>query len=379
MASATATDVTKRKLVITGAEGLVGWHLRCFYHQREDVEVVPLGRAAFEDDAGLDAALANCDAVVHLAGLNRGDPEEVAAGNIAITERLIAALEKTAATPQVVFSSSTQADKGTSYGKSKQACSEMLAKWSANCGGTFTNLILPHIFGEHGKPFYNSVVSTFCHQLATGDTPGIDNDSELCLLHCHEVAQLIERSLVENLSGDQRPEGRAILVSELLTQLEQLQQTYLVDGLIPDLGDPFVLSLFNTLRSYLPAEARKVPLTRHADERGSLFEVVRSLNSGQTFFSTTNPGVTRGDHFHFRKVERFLVAAGEATIRLRRLYSDEVLTYEVSGDEPACIDMPTLHTHHITNSGEAELMTLFWAHEIFDPENPDTVAEPVVR
>ena len=370
----------KRKLVITGAEGLIGWHLRCFYHGLADqVDVVPLNHAAFDDNALLDAALTDCDGVAHLAGLNRGKPEEVAAGNIAIAARLVARLEKTAATPHVVFSSSTQIDQGNSYGDSKKACGDRLAEWATNGGGTFTNLILPHVFGEYGRPFYNSVVSTFCHQLANGEQPQIDNDSELQLLHCHDVSQWIERCFSENLSGDQRPSGESIMVSELLSLLQDLAAIYFTEKKIPQLSDALTLRLFNTLRSQLPAEARKVALTRHADERGSLFEVVRSHNEGQTFFSTTNPGITRGDHYHFHKVERFLVAVGKATIRMRRLFTDEVLTYEVSGDEPTYVDMPTLFTHLITNAGDDELLTLFWANEIFDPENPDTIAEPVDR
>jgi len=370
----------KRKLVITGAEGLIGWHLRCFYHGLADeVEVVPLGHAAFDDDAQLDAALNGCDAVAHIAGVNRaGSDAEVAAGNIAIAGRLVDRLQATGAQPHVVYTSSTQIDKGNAYGDAKKACGELLAKWAdASDGGKFTNLILPHVFGEYGRPFYNSVVSTFCHQLANGDEPKVDSDSQLELLHCHDVSKWIERCFTEVLTGDQRPNGEAIMVSELLARLQILATVYLEEKKIPELSDPLTLRLFNTLRSQLPADARKVALTRHADERGSLFEVARSHNAGQTFFSTTNPGVTRGDHYHFHKVERFLVAVGKATIRMRRLFTDEILSYEVSGDEPTYIDMPTLYTHLITNKGDAELMTLFWANEIFDPENPDTVAEPV--
>ena len=256
------------------------------------------------------------------------------------------------------------------------ACSERLRQWATRASARFSNVVFPHLYGEGGRPFYNSVASTFCHLLANSGKPEIHVDSELNLLHCQDAAALIFRLLQEKHEGEIRPEGHRIMVTDLLGEVEALAEAYR-DQLLPDLTDPFRLRLFNTYRSYLEPEDRAVALERRADERGSLFEAVRSKNAGQTFFSTTKPGINRGNHYHTRKVERFLVVKGEAIIRMRRLFSDEVLEYPVNGHEPCYVDMPTLYTHNITNVGDGELMTLFWANEIFDPGDADTFSEVV--
>jgi UDP-2-acetamido-2,6-beta-L-arabino-hexul-4-ose reductase len=165
-------------------------------------------------------------------------------------------------------------------------------------------------------------------------------------------------------------------VSEMLARVRDLAAAY-AEGVVADLRDPLDLQLFNTYRSYLFPRHYPVPIERHRDPRGSLFEAVRTRHGGQCFLSTTRPGITRGNHYHLRKIERFLVVRGEARIRVRRLFASDVTEFSVRGDEPAYVDMPTLHTHDITNVGDADLLTLFWAHEIFDPAAPDTIPEPV--
>lgn len=364
------------KIAITGSNGLLGWHSQCYFFGIKDIEIIPVGRHEFNDDEKLSKALSEADAVIHLAGKNRGKEDEVAAENVTIAKRLVEFLDAADATPHVVFSSSTQVDKGNPYGVSKIACAELISEWSDRSGATFSNIIFPHLFGEFGKPFYNSVVSTFCHLVATGGKPDVENDSELNLLHCQDAAQLIHRLIETGNSGEIRPEGKKITVSELLSEVTMLAREYEAD-LIPNLSDGFRLRLFNTYRSFIPHQDRAVLLTVHSDERGYLFESVKSKQSGQTFFSKTVPGVTRGNHFHTRKVERFLVLKGEAVIRIRRMFCDEISEYKVSGDEPTYIDMPTFCTHNITNVGKDELLTLFWVHEIFDSGDSDTYFEEV--
>lgn len=382
----TKNDSKPIKIAITGSEGLIGWHLRVFlftkannsYGSAESIpmEVVGCNRSQFNDDEYLSSAVGNADVVVHLAGMNRGDEDMIAKVNVELAERLAQFLKKTNSTPQVIYSSSTHADGNSRYGVSKRTAGERLAQWAAETGGKFCNLILPHVFGEHGKPFYNSVVSTFAHQLANGETPHIDNDGQLCLLHCQDVAAVIWEKITSGFSGEARPEGTPVKVSEMLGRLQRLVTRY-QEGAIPNLDDPLDLRLFNTWRSYLPHEARLRDLTVHADNRGDLFEVIRVDGEGQVFLSTTHPGVTRGDHFHTKKVERFLVLSGKAKIRLRKVMDDNVFTYEVDGTTPQAIDIPTLHSHNITNVGDEPLVALFWAGEHFDVENSDTCCLPV--
>jgi UDP-2-acetamido-2,6-beta-L-arabino-hexul-4-ose reductase len=364
------------RIGITGSAGLIGWHMRCHLKQFAEHEVVIADRATFADAGRLEDFAGACDAIAHFAGVNRASDEEIAATNPRLARDLVDACDRAGVTPHIAFSSSTQIERDNVYSRAKRATSDVFAAWAARTGAAFTNVVLPHVFGECGKPFYNSVVSTFAYQLANGETPQIHADGDLELLHAQAVAALFLEALTAGQTGELRPAGVAMKVSELLERLRSVDASYRAH-VVPDLRERIQHDLFNVYRTYLfPAHYPcSVPL--HADARGHLFESIKNLNGGQTFISTTKPGITRGNHFHFHKVERFFVLQGEATIRLRRLFDDHVHEFTVSGSEPQYIDMPPLHTHNITNTGDSELLTLFWAHEIFDPQRPDTLAEPV--
>lgn len=364
------------KVAITGAHGMLGTHLRAYLRAFEDVEVAPIGRQEFADAEALANSVRGADVVFHLAGMNRGDEHEVAQTNVALTETLVQALEQVQSKAHVLFSSSTHIERDTPYGQSKRRAAEVLEAWAGASGGKFTNVVLPGVFGEGGKPFYNSVVATFCHQLAQGETPTVDNDASIEQIHAQEAARRMWRMVGEGQTGTVRVEGEKLTVRELLSILEEMKATY-AEHIIPDLSQPFRRDLFNMYRSYLYPAYYPVALKLHTDPRGSLFEAIKSPSGGQTFMSTTHPGITRGNHFHTRKVERFLVSGGEAEIRLRHIFGDEVQVFRVSGDQPSYVDIPTLHTHNITNVGDTTLLTMFWTNELFDPANPDQVMEMV--
>jgi UDP-2-acetamido-2,6-beta-L-arabino-hexul-4-ose reductase len=363
---------------ITGADGLIGWHIRAYAKaHRPDITLSLATRATFADAALLQQFVGGCDAIIHCAGVNRGTDEAVTHGNIHAAQMLADAAAKSAAFPHILYTNSTHSVGDTAYGRSKRRAAEILAKAASGHGGLFTNFILPHVFGEGGKPFYNSAVSTFCHQLAIGEQPAIIHDGMLQLVHAQSVAQHILAAIATQQHGTHEITGHKITVSALLTKLLAMHTQYADQRLIPHLDDPFDLALFNTLRSYRYPLQAQVPLALRSDARGHLFEAVRTLHGGQAFMSTTHPGITRGNHFHTQKIERFLVCAGEAEIRIRKLFSNEITVFTVSGNAPSYIDMPTFHTHSITNTGTGELVTLFWAHELFDPQTPDTFAEAV--
>lgn len=375
-------------VLITGAFGMLGYHMRCGLHALEGVELVLAGRPEFADPQKLDALVAEADVVLHFAGVNRGTDAEVENGNVELAAALVASLERSATCPRVVYSSSTHAGRDNAYGRSKRDAGLRLRQWASACGAEFFELVLPHVFGEYGRPFYNSVVQTFCHQLVHAEELRVDNpDGELELLHSRQVV----RSIIDylgldcataqpaslDLSAPLRLQGTPYTVGRLAKTLGDQHAQYFEALEVPKLADPLELALFNCLRGAAFPQAYPIGLTVHSDPRGSLFEAVRSCRSGQTFFSTTRPGVTRGNHFHFSKVERFLVVGGRAEIRIRRLFDSKVHCFEVGGDRPVFVDMPTLHTHSITNVGDSELLTLFWAHEFFDPQHPDTHSESV--
>lgn len=370
------SNAVPQKIVVTGSDGLLGWHMRVFLSTCENVEVVPCNRQTFNDDNALSRCLVDAIAVIHLAGMNRGDEHEVAAANVEIAQRLADHCRSNSVTPHVVYSSSTQIDGDSRYGKSKKQASEILETWAVEAGAKFCNLVLPHIYGEYGKPFYNSACSTFAHQIAQGEQPSVTGNGQLNLLHTQQAARIMWQAIQKGTTGQLRPEGEAISVLELVDRLTRLADRYR-SGVVPAFVDPFDLRLFNTWRSYLTCDQRPIDFTLHSDDRGSLFETLRSDGQGQVFLSTTHPGITRGNHFHFDKVERFAVVSGKATIRMRRVLFDHVDEYEVSGDKPQAIDMPTLHTHNITNTGDEPLVTLFWAAQHFDTDNPDTFYLPV--
>ena len=365
------------KIGITGITGLIGWHLRAYLHGRQGIEVKGATRATFERSESLDEFVAGLDVVVHLAGMNRGDDSELKRVNVQLTDRLIDACERMGAEPQIVFSSSTHIERDSTYGQSKRECAGCLRKWADGHRVSFANLIIPHVFGEFGKPFYNSVVSTFCHQLAVGDNLTVVDDGSLELIHTQQLAARILQAALNQENGDIRVKGVPIKVSELLSRLRRMSDLYRSQT-VPDLRNLLDLHLFNTYRSYLFPTFYPVSVELHQDGRGQLFEVVRSLNGGQIFLSTTHPGITRGNHYHMRKMERFLVADGYAVIRIRKLFSCEVQEFQVNGECPKYIDIPSFHTHSIENSGASDLITLFWANEIFDSNDTDTYTEKVL-
>ena len=339
--------------------------------------MVPVGRSLLADPSRLRTALQGVDAVLHSAGVNRANDQADFQENIRLAQELTGALDASDARPGVVFANSIQSGSSSPFGQTKQAAADHMAAWGRKVGAPVIDVRLPNLFGEHGRPNYNSVVATFSHLLAQGGAPAIIEDRLLSLLHVQDaVGQMLD--LIEHpTSRVVTPAGRAMQVSQILEKLRSFHDLY-VTGEIPNIADPFDRSLFNTYRSFcFPHQFPLHPEVR-SDNRGGLFESVRSRGGeSQVFFSTTHPGVSRGNHFHLRKVERFLVLHGSAVIALRRLFGDEIVRFAVSGEQPAIIDMPTMWTHSITNTGSSELMTLFWADEVLDLEKPDTYAEPV--
>lgn len=373
------------KIVVTGARGLIGWHAAARLHadncaarfkgQDAPHEIVLLNHAEFAADDSLHAAVAGADSVLHFAGVNRADTDaEVEAANPAIARRLVAACQQANAVPHIVYANSTHAASDTPYGRSKRIAGEVLAA----LGGRYTNLVLPHIFGEGARPRYNNVTATFIEAVISGQRPDINPDGKVALLHAGAAAQAAIDAVVSGHTGTLAPAARETPVVELYDMLAQFHADY-ASNIYPNLRNAFATALFNSYRTTLYPDGFPRPLKLNTDARGTLFEAVKGGGGGQTFLSTTMPGITRGDHFHLNKVERFLVLQGEAVIRIRKVMTDDVWTYRVSGDQPAPIDMPTLHSHSIENVGTTPLLTLFWTHDLFDPQAPDTYFDPVLR
>lgn len=373
-----------KRIVITGAKGLIGWHSHARLHaancaaifkgEPKPFDVVALDHATFNDDVALQAAVEGAQGVLHFAGVNRAPDDEIESANPAIASRLADACRNARVTPHIVYANSTHAASDTAYGRSKRIAGEVLSQ----VGGEYTNMVLPHIFGECARPRYNNVTATFIEAVIAGETPDINSGGRVALLHSGAAAQAALEAVFNHINGTLHPKARDITVTDLFYLLQKFHADYQAN-IYPDLGDPFTVALFNSYRAALYPDGFPRQLKLNTDARGILFEAVKGGGGGQTFLSTTMPGVTRGDHFHLNKVERFLVVQGEAIIRIRKVLSNEVWEYKVSGSAPALIDIPTLHTHSIENTGNTELLTLFWTHDLFDQANPDTFQDKVLK
>jgi UDP-2-acetamido-2,6-beta-L-arabino-hexul-4-ose reductase len=367
------------RIGITGADGFLGWHLRCRLLIAGYPVPLLAGRETFADEAALRRFVEDSDAIIHLAGVNRAaSDDEVVAGNAMLAASLGQALKSATRPRPLVYANSIKSLDGGPYGDAKAAAASALANAQAEVGGSFVDVLLPHLFGEFGRPFYNSAVTTFGHQLAVGETPVVDNDSTLELSHAQDSSAHLLELLSTERSGQHRLDGRKIQVSDALKMLKRHFERYIGQVTIPPFADRFEQQMFNLLRSQLFANGiRSFPITRHSDDRGFFSELIRNDGLGQSSISASVPGITRGDHFHVDKIERFLVVHGEARLRIRRLFTDEVHVLDVSGLEPVAVDMPPLCTHNITNTGTGEMLTFFWAADHFDPAHPDTFVEPV--
>jgi UDP-2-acetamido-2,6-beta-L-arabino-hexul-4-ose reductase len=370
------------KVGITGQAGFVGTHLFNELSLEPDLfSLVPFKDEYFDDPLVLKSWTEQCDTIVHLAALNRhNEPEVILQTNIRLVKELIQALEGCSSCAHLLFSSSTQEDFDNLYGQSKKEGRELLMHWAENKGAVFTGLVIPNVFGPFGNPYYNSVVATFSHQLAHNETPRVDVDKKLNLIYVGELVREIRSCILNKVSDPEFrvPSTSEYKVSEILALLENYKTAYADKGELPSLANAFERNLFNTFRNYMDIPKHfPVSLKEHSDERGSFVETMRLGLGGQVSFSTTLPGITRGNHFHTRKIERFVVIKGKARIQLRRIGTDHVIEYQLDGNEPSFVDMPVWYTHNITNVGDEELFTLFWINEFFDPDDPDTYYENV--
>ncbi|KQC34063.1 epimerase [Nonlabens sp. YIK11] len=366
------------KIGITGQTGFLGTHLSNNLRlEPEKYEIIPFERSFFDQDGLLDEFVASCDIIYHLAAINRhDDPQIIYETNITLSKKLVESLERSKVKPHIIFSSSLQESSDNKYGDSKKIARELLHQWAAGSGASFTGFIIPNVYGPFGKPFYNSFVATFCHLLNNGGYPEIKVDNEVPLIYVQNlVLKMLEAIHIKapRQVTVEIPEDGTYKVTEILELFHRFQQNYTSSGIMPSLDSDFQRNMFNTFRSYINHKDHfPVRYVQHSDERGTFVEIIRLEQHGQVSFSTTVPGVTRGNHFHTRKIERFSVIKGKALIELRRVDSDEVLSFKLDGQNPSYVDMPIWYTHNIKNVGEEELYTMFWINEFYNPQDPDT-------
>ena len=377
------------KILVTGANGFVGrnltWQLQNIRDGKDKTSPLKadLEICAYDVDSDaslLDTYCADCDMVFNLAGVNRPEnTEDFMKGNFGFASTLLDTLKKHKNTCPVMLSSSTQAALDNPYGKSKKAGEDLFFAYSRETGADVLVYRFPNIFGKWCRPNYNSAVATFCYNIAR-DLPITVNDRAhaMTLVYIDDVVQ----ELISAAAGKPTRDGDFCRVPvehkttlgeivDLLYAFRESRKTLQA----PDLTDgSFSKKLYSTYLSYLPTDGFSYPLTMHTDARGSFTEILRTANQGQFSVNISKPGITKGQHWHNTKNEKFLVVSGKGVIRFRKPGETEVYSYFVSGEKLEVVDIPTGYTHSIENLGDTDLITFMWCNECFDPTRPDTYA-----
>lgn len=363
------------KILVTGAKGFIGKNLIVELKNQNYTDI-------YEYDIDTEASLLDtytkdCDFVFHLAGVNRPqNQEQYMEGNYSFTARLLEALQKNKNTCPVMYSSSIQAALDNPYGKSKKAGEDLLFEYGKKTGAKILVYRFPNVFGKWCKPNYNSVIATFCHNISH-DLPITVNDRSTMMTLVY-IDDLVEE-LINALKGNEIREGDFCIVPivfkitlgeivDLIQSFKKSRETLSV----PDMKNEFVKKLYSTYLSYLPKDQFSYPLKMNIDSRGSFTEIIRTTDRGQFSVNIIKPGITKGNHWHHTKNEKFLVVSGKGVIRFRRIDSDEIIEYHVSSEKLEVVDIPTGYTHNITNTGEIDMVTFMWANEPFNPDRPDT-------
>lgn len=363
------------KILVTGAKGFIGKNLIAELRNRNYEEI-------FEFDKDMDISLLNryakeCDFVFHLAGVNRPtEQSEFMEGNFGFTSDLLDTLKKYNNTCPVMISSSIQAELDNPYGKSKKAGEDLLFNYSDNTSAKILIYRFPNVFGKWCRPNYNSAIATFCYNIAH-DLPIQLNDPSVImnLVYIDDVFY----ELINALEGNENkvdsfcevPVAHSVTLGKIVDLIYSFKKNR-EDRSVPNMSDEFTKKLYSTYLSYLPKDEFSYDLKMNVDQRGSFTEFIKTPDRGQVSINISKPGITKGNHWHHTKNEKFLVVSGKGVIRFREIDSDEVLEYLVCGDKMEVVDIPTGYTHNIENIGDTDMVTIMWANESFVHEKPDT-------
>jgi UDP-2-acetamido-2,6-beta-L-arabino-hexul-4-ose reductase len=363
------------KILVTGAKGFMGKNLISELKNRKYDDIFEYDRDM--DSRLLDEYCREADFVFHLAGVNRPkEQSEFMEGNFGFTSYLLDTLKKYNNLCPVMISSSIQAELDNPYGESKKAGEDLIFDYSKKTGAKVLVYRFPNVFGKWCRPNYNSAVATFCHNIAH-DLPIQVNDSSVMmnLVYIDDVVN----ELIKALEGNEYkgkdfcevPVAHTIPLGEIVDLIYSFKKSR-EERSIPNMSNAFTKKLYSTYLSYLPEDQFSYDLKMNVDQRGSFTEFIKTPERGQVSVNISKPGITKGNHWHHTKNEKFLVVSGKGIIRFRKIDSNEVLEYFVSGDKMEVVDIPTGYTHNIENLGDKDMVTIMWANEPFDPGKPDT-------
>lgn len=362
-------------ILVTGAKGFIGKNLIAELKNCGINQIFEYSRDS--DPSLLEKYAKECDFVFHLAGVNRPQNEkDFLEGNAHFTSQLLDLLTNYENKAPIVVTSSTQAELDNPYGKSKKAMEKLLLQYQQQTDVPVYMYRLPNVFGKWSKPNYNSVVATFCYNIARDLAIQVNTpDTELNLCYIDDVLEEMLRALVGTPTEQGEfcviPITHHIELGTLATLIKSFKDSR-TNLSIVNMDDPLTKKLYSTYLSFLPVDQFSYDLKMNLDNRGSFTEFIRTPNQGQVSVNVSKPGITKGNHWHHTKNEKFLVVSGEGLIRFRKLDSNDIIEYRVSGEKLQVVDIPTGYTHSIVNVGETDLVTVMWANECFDPVKPDT-------
>ena len=372
------------KVLITGANGFIGRNLCVTMEQDKKYELLKVTRQT--TDAELDEYLKECDFIFHLAGINRSkDEQEFFAGNADFTTRITQVLEKYNSHNEkkvpIVFTSSRQVGRDNPYGQSKEQGEVALIEYGKRTGSPVYIYRLTNIYGKWSKPYYNTVVATFCYNIARDLAIQVSNSSaELTLCYIDDVVEeflkVIEGKPALEDGHCIIPVTHSIKLGALVDIIRSFKASR-SNLSVADMSNPLEKNLYSTYLSFLPEDDFSYPLKMNVDARGSFTEIIRTPDRGQVSVNISKPGITKGNHWHHSKNEKFSVVSGTGVIRFRKIGESRVIEYHVSGDKLEVVDIPTGYTHNIENLGNTDMVTFMWVNECFNPEKPDTYYEEV--
>ncbi len=368
--------MTEKHILITGSEGFIGKNLSAELRNRGYKNILLFDIHSTDEE--LDLYCEKAEFIFHLAGINRPkNVEEFYSGNTAFTEKLLSVLSSKGNKSPFVVTSSIQAELDNDYGKSKALAEKAIYDYGNSNNVPVRIFRLVGVFGKWCRPNYNSVVATFCHNIANNLPIEISNpDAIVTLCYIDDVVKTLISLLESDVSTSSdiplhvEPSYKITLneLSKLINSFKMSRENVFV----PNIKSEFSSKLYGTYTSYLPTTEFAYQLKNNVDNRGHLSEFLKESDFGQLFVSTTKPGITRGNHWHHTKTEKFFVVYGEALIKIRNLDSSQITEFTVNGESPTVVDIPTGYTHNITNIGSGDLVTLFWSSEVFNPQNTDT-------
>lgn len=363
------------KILVTGAKGFVGKNLIAELKNRNYTEIYECDIDTTDEQ--LEEYTKSCEFVYHLAGVNRPEKEEdFMKGNFGFTSTLLEKLKKYNNKSTVLITSSIQAALDNPYGKSKKAGEDLMFEYEKQTGAKAIVYRLPNVFGKWCRPNYNSAVATFCNNIARGLEIKV-NDPEV-IMNLVYIDDVVEE-FIGALEGKEHIENsfgyittvHKIKLGEIVDLIYSFKESR-KNLMLPNMKDEFSKKLYSTYLSYLPENDFSYPVKMNIDNRGSFTELLKTEERGQVSVNISKPGITKGNHWHHTKNEKFIVVSGTGIIRFRKIDSKEVIEYNVSGDKIEVVDIPVGYTHNIENTGDTDMVTVMWANELFNPDKPDT-------